>query len=215
VTVRLPAHRQSPQHAIDHYARATYRQAVLDAAERLFARAGYHDTKMADLAAEAGVAVGTLYKHFKSKEEVFAQLTARNREQLVELLQETRQVADPVARLQTIVRRLFSYVEERGALFAVYVELGAALEERLRSLAGEGGDERACDRVLGVLESVFDDAIRAGRVREDVSLSLLASSFAGAMNSALFAWMRADRKYSLTEQTLPLVDLFLQGASKR
>lgn len=205
--------RQGPQRSIENYAREAYREAILEAAERLFTRVGYHETKMADLAADAGVAVGTLYKHFRSKEEVFASLSARNREQLVSILDEARQVDDPIQQLIAIVTQVFAYVEDRAALFAIYAELGDSFGSQAPG-RGEGSNCRACDRLFGVLESIFEDAMEAGQIRNDLAASLLAATFAGAMNSALLAWVRADRKYALTEHSLPLVDLFLKGARK-
>ncbi len=51
-----------------------YRELVLTSAERVFAEAGYHASKMADVAAEAGISLGTLYGAFPSKQDVFAAL---------------------------------------------------------------------------------------------------------------------------------------------
>ena len=140
--------------AIRHYARTAYTEAILEAAERLFLRVGYHDAKMADLAEAAGVAVGTLYKYFASKEEVFASLAARGREQVFSILSESAKIVDPNERLRAIVERLFGYVEERGALFAVYVQLGAPTESHIRSMGGPDCDESFGDFV-GSLQSVF------------------------------------------------------------
>lgn len=215
MTERMPHRGVGPQRAIAHYAQATYREAILEAAERLFVRVGYHETKISDLAAEAGIAVGTLYKHFESKEQVFASLSARDRQHLFEILEQTgERVDDPVSRLSNIVGRVFGYVEGRGALFAIYAELGAAGEVQAQPFGGRS-TERACDRLLGVFESVFEEAAKAGLVRSDMAVSLLSATLAGAMHAVLLAWVRADRKYSLSEQTLPLVHLFLQGALKQ
>ena len=51
--------------------RAVYRQAIVEAAMRIFGQTGFREAKIADIAAEAGVATGTLYNYFSSKEEIF------------------------------------------------------------------------------------------------------------------------------------------------
>jgi len=51
-----------------------YRELVLGAAERVFAEGGYHASKMAEVAAEAGISLGTLYGAFPSKQDVFEAL---------------------------------------------------------------------------------------------------------------------------------------------
>ena len=50
------------------------RRAILDAAVRVFARQGYHATRVADIADEAGVAYGLVYHYFRSKEAVMTEL---------------------------------------------------------------------------------------------------------------------------------------------
>ncbi|GGG15639.1 TetR/AcrR family transcriptional regulator [Paenibacillus abyssi] len=52
--------------------------AILDAAYRLFGTRGYYETKMSDIAEEAGIAKGTLYLYFSSKEELFTAMTKRD-----------------------------------------------------------------------------------------------------------------------------------------
>jgi AcrR family transcriptional regulator len=200
--------------AIRHYARTAYTEAILEAAERLFLSVGYHDAKMADLADAAGVAVGTLYKYFASKEEVFVSLAARGREQALAILAESALLTDPRERLRAIVERLFAYVEERGALFAIYVQLGAVTESQIRSMGGPDC-EHSFGEFASALESVFSAGASAGQFRKDISPALLATTFAGAINANLFAWIRSERSYSLTERSEPLLNLFLEGARAR
>ena len=52
---------------------------ILDAAERCFVRAGFHRTTMQDVAAEAGMSAGNLYRYFASKDALVAGLAERDR----------------------------------------------------------------------------------------------------------------------------------------
>ncbi len=52
---------------------------ILDAAERCFARAGFHQASMQEICAEAGMSAGNLYRYFRSKEELIAGICERNR----------------------------------------------------------------------------------------------------------------------------------------
>jgi AcrR family transcriptional regulator len=200
--------------AIRHYARTAYTEAILDAAERLFLGVGYHDAKMADLADAAGVAVGTLYKYFTSKEEVFVSLAARGRERLFGLLSETASIADPGARLRAIVESLFAYVEEHGELFAIYVQLGGMADSQIRSLGGPDC-EHSFGEFSNTLASVFEAGAKSGIFRNDIAPTVLASTFSGAMNATLFEWIRNERSYALSARSQPLLDLFLEGARAR
>jgi AcrR family transcriptional regulator len=73
---------------------------VTDAARRIFARLGYSAASVEDIAKEAGVAKGTVYLYFRSKEEVFAAVLARDLEQL------TRQIIEGMSAANTFADRL-------------------------------------------------------------------------------------------------------------
>ncbi|HYO94111.1 MAG TPA: TetR/AcrR family transcriptional regulator [Polyangiaceae bacterium] len=200
--------------AIQHYARTTYSEAILLAAERVFLRRGYHEAKMADVAAEAGVAVGTLYKYFDSKEQVFASLSSRGREELFALLQACLSLSDARDRLRAVVHRCFSYAEERGSLFAVYEQLGSMVELHIRSAGGVDA-QRACERFVSLLHVLFEEGQEAGVIRRDAPAAMLSTIFAGSMHAVLFSWVRDGRRDSLIGRAEPLLDLFLEGACVR
>ena len=70
------------------------RQHILDAAERSFIRAGFHRTTMHDVAAEAGMSPGNLYRYFPSKDALVASLCERDRAGLASEFAEMREGAD-------------------------------------------------------------------------------------------------------------------------
>ncbi len=55
---------------------------ILDAAESVFARAGFHAATMQDVAAEAGMSPGNLYRYFASKDAIIAAMAERDRQQI-------------------------------------------------------------------------------------------------------------------------------------
>jgi len=61
---------QSPRHR----ARTMFREAILEAAEEELAASGFHGARIQDIAKRAGVAVGTFYNHFETKEDVLLAL---------------------------------------------------------------------------------------------------------------------------------------------
>jgi TetR/AcrR family transcriptional regulator, fatty acid metabolism regulator protein len=79
-------------------------QVILDAAVKTFARAGYHRTRVADIAREAGVADGTVYIYFKSKEDILVSLFEDLMFHFVQDLQsELARSKNAVEKLDTII----------------------------------------------------------------------------------------------------------------
>jgi AcrR family transcriptional regulator len=211
MVVRARKAKAAPQRAVRDYAKTAYTEAILDAAERLFLRVGYHDAKMADVAAEAGVAVGTLYKYFDSKEEVFASLSARVRNDLMGLLEGAVSSDDPLERLRDLVRRSFVYAEDHGAMLAIYTQLGVVSELQIRSAGGEAA-EQIFDKFLERIEAILVDGVSRGLIRDDLPAAVLATVFAGVMNATLYHWVRSERKASLADRAEAMLNLFLEGA---
>lgn len=199
--------------SVKEQARTTYREAILDAAERVFAQRGYHEAKIADIAAETGVSVGTLYNHFDSKEAVFLAIAERSHDHFLIATRGAFETKDPVERLWALVRAAFQFADERGALFSVYRQIGLLSEADFSRLGAEIQARHA--RFLEQLSGWFQEAADAGVVRADVSSRHLASAFAGTMNAFISDWLENGRKERLTDSSDLLVDLFLQGAGPR
>src|SRR5882672_11350743 len=100
-------------------------QQIIDAAIRVFARNGYYNSRVSDIAREAGIASGTIYLYFKTKDEILVTLF---REKMAEWVASVRrEVAaerDPVAKIRKIVALHFRVLEESPELAeVVQVEL--------------------------------------------------------------------------------------------
>ena len=196
------------------FAKAAYQQAILDAAEGVFSRLGYHAAKMSDVATAAGVSIGTLYNHFASKDQIFGSLVERGTAQIREAAREAAATEDPEERLRALVHITFAFLEERGALFSVFVQLGALSETHITRVAGKHG-EQAYVEYIRLLEHTLGEFAAKGRIRRDVAPHALAVALSGSMNGAIFDWVRSGRTESLEDRADALLDLFLQGAIAR
>ena len=117
---------------------------ILAAAERCFARAGFHRTTMNDIAGEAGMSAGNLYRYFDSKDEVVAQLCAKDRADIGLGFAAMMDAPDPFAAFEALGRHhLVDEPRERAILIAEIwaeaarnpriAEMGRALDEDIRS----------------------------------------------------------------------------------
>src|SRR5256885_10519767 len=89
------------------------REAILRAATKVFARSGYFNSKVADIAAEAGIADGTVYLYFKSKDEILHSIFDRAMAEFIaEGRKELALIVGPRARLRRIAEL---HLEKLGA----------------------------------------------------------------------------------------------------
>ncbi len=99
------------------------RQAILEAAERAFARDGFHGTSMQAICREAGISPGTLYLYFPSKVALIAGLCARDRTEVRDALSHVEVAADVLSALEAmLIHYACTEPQERRALI---FEIGA------------------------------------------------------------------------------------------
>jgi AcrR family transcriptional regulator len=90
---------------------------VLDAAVQLFGRRRFHEVRMDDIAAEAEVGKGTLYRYFTDKEELYVALLARSARQYLALIDaEVAKALTPPKKLWALVAAGFAFFDERPHL---------------------------------------------------------------------------------------------------
>lgn len=197
--------------AVREESRAAYREAILAAAERTFGRLGFHDAKMADIAAEAGVAAGTVYNYFKNKDEVFASILQRGQERVLALQSGHAEVADPIERTRLRIRDTLAYLEEHGVLFAMFIRLGG-FADYFQKRAVEDQCEHSYSEGVIRTQAVIREGVSRGQLRGDIPVEDLTALLMGLCDATIFAWSRAGCPPGLAARADTIVELFLRGA---
>lgn len=160
------------------------REHILDAAERCFARSGFHRTTMQDICREAGVSPGALYLYFASKEELIAGISERDRSELAEQLKELAATDDLIAALTRIAEHYA--IEEARDKRVLCMEIAA---ESTRNPA-VSEIFRGTDRyVIDSFAQVFAEARDAGKIAPAFEPQILAQIIV-MLGDGLF-WRRA------------------------
>jgi AcrR family transcriptional regulator len=196
-------------------ARDVVRDAIVDAAERVFARAGFAEAKVADIAREAGIAAGTLYNYFEGKEDIFQSICAhRSRQALDEMRALVGDGGDPLDMLRRMIEWALAHIEANAERFQLWVQMGVTAEWQLRQLGGEAAQQthfEHLDFVTGIIQRAQD----AGQLRNDVPARELAFSYSGLVHAYIHAWLTETPRTSLRERGARLFDLFTKGAMFR
>ena len=195
-------------------ARALFRNAILDAAEAVFAERGFHGARIQDIAERARIAVGTVYNHFSDKDEV---LSALLEERTEGLLAQVRDGGDDPkgfrARLEARVGRMLVYVEEHRAFFAIANEHGLFAGAVAPSARTSQRSQGRMETFRAVFRAVVEEGIASGDL-EPLDADALARFLGGTMRAFVLSSLAEDGK-DVREQTAMTIDLFLHGAAKR
>jgi TetR/AcrR family fatty acid metabolism transcriptional regulator len=185
------------------------RESILRAATRVFARNGYFNSKVADIAREADVADGTVYLYFKSKEEILHSIFEQNMAEAINagrLLIE--KISDPGEKLRRIA---MLHLERLGAdpdLAVVFqVELRGSTKF-MREFSAAGFAE-----YLGLLRQTFEAGQRSGVFRKELNAKLVSKILFGALDEMATNWIISKRKYKLEPMAEVVMDVFLNGVS--
>ncbi|MGA8830767.1 MAG: TetR/AcrR family transcriptional regulator, partial [Desulfomonilaceae bacterium] len=186
------------------------RREILDAALRLFSEKGYHNVSMHEIAKEAEFGIGTLYKFFRNKEELYKALITQTAERwnqiFIQVLEHEQDPIQAIKNYLNVRRELFSdnlslmrlyFAETRGASF----NIKAGLDHDLLKLY---------DRLIDKLASVFARGINQNVFRaldpQDMALAL-----EGTINSFLFRIMEDPARFRETDNLSTAAEIFFNG----
>lgn len=186
------------------------RDAILRAATRVFAQNGFHQSQVADIARVAGVAAGTVYLYFRSKDDLLVSIFEKS---MAEVLAEGRSalegVADPVERLRIIARL---HLERLGRDRHVAVVFQVELRQSVKFM--ERFSATFLQDYLKLIRQAIADGQQSGAFRKTVGATTAAKIFFGGLDEMATNWVLSQRKYALAADADAVVDLFLNGVRK-
>jgi TetR/AcrR family transcriptional regulator, fatty acid metabolism regulator protein len=186
-------------------------EAILKAATVVFARNGFFQSQVADVARQAGVAAGTVYLYFRSKDDLLVSLFERTmRDAIAEGRAALEGVADPQERLARIARLHLERLgrdRDLAVVFQVELRQSTKFMERFSSTFLRD--------YLGLIRDTLAQGQSAGHFRRDINPTIAAKIFFGALDEMATNWMLSRRRYSLVAQADAIVDLFINGVATR
>jgi AcrR family transcriptional regulator len=186
------------------------RRLILSAAVRVFARDGYHTSRVADIAEEAGVAHGLLYHYFPSKEDVLATVFRDNWAELLEAFRRVEESDEPAdEQLRGIAKILLRSWRNDPDLVTVMVR------EVARSPHLQGQIEEVREGFL-TIQRVIERGQAQGVFRPELDPRLASWIFYGGLEEILTGWVLGqlpdgDEEVARAERTI--VDVVCGGLS--
>ena len=183
------------------------REAILRAAIKVFAGKGYFSSKVADIAGEAGIADGTVYLYFKSKDEILHSIFDRAMAEFIEDgRRELADITSPVERIRRVAQlHLERLGSDRDMAIVFQVELrGSTKFMEEFSAAGFA-------QYLDIIRETIEGGQREGIFRDDIKPIVCAKILYGALDEMVTNWVLSKRTYPLAPMADEVLKIFFGG----
>ena len=184
---------------------------ILEAAVKVFARQGFHQSTVAQIAKEAGVADGTIYLYFKNKDDILVQFFSFRAKQVFERFREAVDGAQTsLDKLRNLVRRhLTEFQRDRDGAVVYQVET------HQNSRLAEAQIKEMSQMYRDLISEIVEQGQQDGTIRKDLYVGLVKRFIIGAVDEVINTWLHSDGQYDLVSMADPLVELFINGIGQK
>nr|WP_080805884.1 TetR/AcrR family transcriptional regulator [Desulfamplus magnetovallimortis] len=179
---------------------------ILNGAGAVFARFGFHKSTISQIAAEAGVADGTIYLYFKNKDDILYQFLNFKSTHFFQKMR------DAVNGAENAELKLRNLIECHLREFQNDINMAVIFQSEVRYRRGIESHLKDVSKVyLEFLSEIIEQGQMEGRMRQDLFVGLVKRFILGAVEGVINTWVAADGKYDLVSMADPLVDLYMNG----
>ncbi|PYS31685.1 MAG: TetR family transcriptional regulator [Acidobacteria bacterium] len=182
-------------------------QAILRAAIKVFASRGFFQSKVADVAQAAGVADGTVYLYFKSKDDLLISIFNETMDDVIAKSRgELQKIEDPVERLRKIASLHLAWLGQDRQLAVVF-----QVELRQSTKFMEEFSTTRLAEYFELIREVIVDGQAKGIFRKEVQPQVATKVFFGALDEMVTNWILSRKRYALETMVRPVLDILIRG----
>ncbi|MBM4277145.1 MAG: TetR/AcrR family transcriptional regulator [Deltaproteobacteria bacterium] len=190
-----------------------HREEILRAAEKIFAAKGFFQTTMSEIAQGAEFGTGTLYKYFKSKEDLYFTLIDEKTGEINRLVKdELSRKTSAIERIKKVLILELEFMEQNRDFFRIYTSEGSRFEWSVKDDCGKKIHDKMVDYIQ-LLAQVLKQGMKAGELKPFAPLDL-AHAFEGIVHSFIFEWLISPESYPLISKVETILEIFLKGTEK-
>ncbi len=183
---------------------------MLNAGGVVFARLGFYKATISQIAAEAGVADGTIYLYFKNKDDILYQFMNYKSGRFFETMRQAVDGTDPAdLKLRKLIRchlKEFQNDRDMAVIFQSEVRYRRDVAPHIKDISKIYFD---------LLTEIIEQGQNDGILRQNLFMGLVKRFVLGAVEGVINTWVAAEGKYDLVSMADPLVDLYLGGIEAR
>jgi TetR/AcrR family fatty acid metabolism transcriptional regulator len=186
-------------------------QRILEAAVEVIAEHGFFNARVSDIAQRAGVADGTIYLYFKSKDQILMAAISNAFGAFLDLARsEVKSGADPRDQLR---RLALLHLTSLGSNRNLAIVFQTELRQSARFLAQFS--QHQLKQYFDLIREVVREGQERGVFRRDLSDKIVANCFFGSLDEMVTSWLLSERDYSLPGAADAVVDVILGGVETR
>lgn len=183
------------------------RLAIIEAAARLFAEYGYDACEMERVAAEIGIAKGTLYLYFEGKQELFFACVDLGMTQMQHaVLGSSCPQQPPFERISLAIRAYLVFFEKHPEYVELVIQERAIFKDRKRPTYFEYRDAN-----VGVWRELYRSLIASGHLRSDLPVERILDTVGYLLYGTMFTNHFIGRAVSLDEQHHAMLEIVFRG----
>lgn len=190
------------------------KQEILLAAMKVFARKGVANTKMADVAEEAGIGKGTIYEYFKNKDDIFAEAFHHFMEQMDTVMAKRLfKIYDPIEKIAALIAGWIEIIQNNSSDFIEILMDFWAEGVRYKHQATVFDMKKLYDEYRKMVAEILEEGIAKGKIRP-VNTTLTASILIAAMDGLALQWVLDHNVFQFNEVADALTKSFIEGLKK-
>ncbi len=178
---------------------------IIEAAQKLILKYGSEHVTIRRIAKEVGISEGAIYRHFKSKSDIFCLLLDNVGESLLADIQQSIIPEGSIMEsLESVLTTQIANIAKRhGMSFQIIAEVISLGDKRLNRQLSD-----IMSKYLSRVESLLASGVQTGEIRGDIDLEAAAMLFFGMVESLSNYWTLSNYKFSLEDKTRPMWALF-------
>jgi len=181
---------------------------IIDAATKVFAEKGFFQSRIADIAREAGVADGTIYIYFDNKDDILISLFEEQMRLVLENMESRlSEVEDPAEKLRVFALTHLKLVEDNQSMAEI---IQVELRQSSKFIKEYKNEQFA--KYLDIIAGIIREGQEKGIFRTDIIPGIAKRAFFGALDEMSRFWVLSSRKdYDIKTAALQISEYFLEG----
>jgi len=184
---------------------------IIDAATKVFAKKGFYNAKVSEIAQEAGIADGTIYIYFKHKDDILISLFEEKMQEVLDnMKQQISLESDPLKKIEKFALVHLKLIQDNKDIAEII-----QVELRQSSKFMKNYHNTKFFEYLDLIGRIIQEGQEKGLVREDILPGIAKRAFFGALDEMSRFWVLSKKpKYDIQTASRQISGFFINGIKK-